>query len=68
MMLARNWDRIEIAVKKHDYDIFNAIQADNRSENLLDHVTDLARYLLLVRAEMAERGVRLKHRDKESPK
>lgn len=63
MMLARNWDRIEIAVKKHDYDIFAAIAADNRSENLLDHVNDICRYLTLVRAEMLARGVKFEHRD-----
>lgn len=57
MMLARKWDRLEKAVHKDQYDIFKTISADQRPEGILDDIRDLRRYLLLVEAEMANRGV-----------
>lgn len=51
MMLARKWDRLENAVKKHGYDIFTAIEGDTRAEGIMDDIRDLRRYLLLVEAE-----------------
>lgn len=49
MMLARKWDRLENIVKKHNYDIFSAIQNDvNQIDGVLDDIEDLRRYLLLV--------------------
>jgi hypothetical protein len=48
MMLARKWDRIENQVKRHNYDIFAAIQSDLRPEGIIDDIRDLRRYLLLV--------------------
>lgn len=62
MMLARKFDRIEQRVaaevpgaQKHN--LFQHIQADRRAEPLLDDIRDLRRYLILVEAEMAARGV-----------
>lgn len=46
-MLARKWDRIEEAVKKHGTQIF---ATDERAEGILDDFGDLRRYLLLVLA------------------
>lgn len=67
MMLARKWDRIENHVKEpltsidgeghwYPYDIFAHISADSRSEGLIDDIRDLRRYLILVEAEMRNRG------------
>jgi hypothetical protein len=68
MMLARKFDRIEQrvsseiaasgdapAVQRHN--LFQHIVADRRAEPLLDDIRDLRRYLILVEAEMAARGV-----------
>lgn len=62
MMLARKFDRIEQRVsaevpgaQKHN--LFQHILADRRAEPLLDDIRDLRRYLILVEAEMAARGV-----------
>lgn len=68
MMLARKWDRIEKRVAKdisgssgkaiaRKYDIFEHIAADRRTEGIIDDIRDLRRYLMLVEAEMAARGV-----------
>ena len=48
MMLARKWDRLENKVKEYDWDIFEAIDEDPRDEGILDDISDLRRYLLLV--------------------
>lgn len=56
MMLARKWDRIENLVKKHGYDVFNAIVSDPSANGPIDDIRDLRRYLLLVEAEMTLRG------------
>lgn len=55
MMLARKWDRLEEKIEKHGYDIFAAIESDNRTEGIIDDIRDLRRYLLLVDAEMEAR-------------
>lgn len=68
MMFARKFDRIEQrvsteiaataeapAAQKHN--LFQHILADRRAEPLLDDIRDLRRYLVLVEAEMAARGV-----------
>jgi len=55
MMLARKWDRIEVAVEKHNWDIFVTIIDDIREENTLDDIRDLRRYLTLVEAEIMDR-------------
>jgi len=52
MMLARKWDRLELQVEKHHYDVFRAIDVDGREEGVLDDIRDLRRYLMLVEAEM----------------
>jgi hypothetical protein len=68
MMLARKWDRIEQRVARHidtkdgypaatRYDVFEHISADHRVEGIIDDIRDLRRYLVLVEAEMAARGV-----------
>ena len=68
MMLARKWDRIEQRVAKGigglpsspsatRYDIFEHIAADRRTEGIIDDIRDLRRYLMLVEAEMAARGI-----------
>lgn len=53
MMLARKWDRIENQCATNNYDIF---QCDpNEKDGLLDDISDLRRYLLLVESEITER-------------
>jgi hypothetical protein len=52
MMLARKWDRLENKTNEYGWDIFEAIQDDNRPEGILDDIRDLRRYLLLVEEEM----------------
>lgn len=52
MMLARKWDRLENKTNDYGWDIFEAIQDDNRPEGILDDIRDLRRYLLLVEEEM----------------
>lgn len=60
MMLARKWDRIEIQVQHHNYNIFKAIEEDPRTgteyENVLDDIRDLRRYLILIEAELVAQG------------
>lgn len=55
MMLARKWDRLELQVQAHGYDVFKAAEADKRAEGLLDDIGDLRRYLLLVETEILQR-------------
>jgi hypothetical protein len=61
MMLARKWDRLEEMVKDgYGYDIFAAIGGTGgggEDGTILAEIRDLRRYLLLVEAEMIERGV-----------
>jgi len=54
MMLCRKWDRIEVTVKSHNYDIFEAYKKDIRLETLRDDIQDLRRYLALIEAEMID--------------
>jgi hypothetical protein len=49
MMLARKWDRIEIAAKRAEYDIFKAL---NFEPALMDDIQDLRNYLTLVEDEV----------------
>jgi hypothetical protein len=63
MMLARKWDRAELQVGQHGFDVFKAVEADQRSEGILDDIRDLRRYLMLVEAEVRARGVNPWHRD-----
>lgn len=51
MMLSRKWDRLEKFVEEHRWDIFHALNADDRAEGVIDDLRDLRRYLLLVEAE-----------------
>ena len=55
MMTARKWDRVETQLMAHGYDIFQAIEAD--PVGFLDDVGDLRRYLMLIEAEMIDRGI-----------
>ena len=57
MMLARKWDRIEAQVERHGWDVFKAIQEDNRPEGIIDDIQDLRRYLNLVESEMRVRNI-----------
>jgi hypothetical protein len=61
MMLARKWDRLEEVVEsRYRYDIFAAIAhtgGGGEDGTVLAEVRDLRRYLLLVEAEMMQRGV-----------
>ena len=50
MMLARKWDRLELQAEACNYDVFHAVENDNREEGVLDDIRDLRRYLLLVEA------------------
>jgi hypothetical protein len=52
MMLARKWDRLEAFVERFNYDVFEAIKADQRPEGILDDIRDLRRYLAMVESEM----------------
>lgn len=53
MMLARKWDRLEGQVQKDPkWDVFEHGAKDTRLEGLLDDISDLRRYLLLVEAEI----------------
>lgn len=66
MMLARKWDRLENRVQQDvigrgnrpapQWDVFAHIEADERSEGIIDDIRDLCRYLILVEAEMLRRG------------
>jgi hypothetical protein len=53
MMLARKWDRLEQFLSKaqKQFDIFDAIEKDQRAEGIIDDIRDLRRYLCLVEAE-----------------
>lgn len=55
MMFARKTDRLEVAVKRHNYDVFVAATADTREEGILDDIRDARRYLALIEAEILER-------------
>jgi hypothetical protein len=61
MMLARKWDRLEEVVEsRYRYDVFDAIKSTGgggEDGTVLAEVRDLRRYLLLVEAEMMQRGV-----------
>jgi hypothetical protein len=68
MMFARKWDRIGQRVATRidaaggapgatRDNVFEHIVADRRTEGVIDDIRDLRRYLLLVEAEMAARGV-----------
>lgn len=66
MMLCRKWDRLEKFLEEQGYDIFKALDADTRGEGIIDDIRDLRRYLLLVEAEAAARGIecaQATHRD-----
>ena len=56
MMLARKWDRIEQRMQNENinYDIFKALDIEDRQEGILDDIQDLRRYLLLVEGEFYE--------------
>ncbi len=56
MMLARKWDRIEKQVSATAFNVFRAIEVDERKEGVIDDIRDLRRYLMLVEAECRERG------------
>lgn len=56
-VIVRKIDRLEEQVKKHVYNIFEAIRGDSREEGVIDDIRDLRRYLMLVEAEMMEQGV-----------
>ena len=47
-MLARKWDRIEEQVKRHGWNILEALKQDQREEGLIDDIMDLMGYLMLV--------------------
>ena len=57
MMLSRKWDRLEIQTEQHGYDIFKAIEEDQRAEGILDDLKDLRQYLMLVEADIQCRQV-----------
>lgn len=66
MMLCRKWDRLEKFCNEHGWDIFKALDADERGEGIIDDIRDLRRYLLLIEAEAKARGIacaQATHRD-----
>ena len=72
MMLARKWDRIELAAKREGWDIFKALTEKcarrdvptEEFDDLLGDIRDLRRYLLLVDAEFCKENA---HRIGEAP-
>jgi phage major head subunit gpT-like protein len=54
MMLARKWDRIEVAASEKGWDIFKAFE-EKGGESLQDTIADLRAYLLLVEEECLRR-------------
>lgn len=67
MMLARKWDRLENQCKKHGWDIFTAIDTDQRPEGIIDDIRDLRRYLLLVEEHAAPRIIQLDKDGAQAP-
>jgi hypothetical protein len=59
MMLARKWDRIELAAQQCDveWDVIRAAQHDKREEDVEEDINDLIGYLILVSAEIRRRRV-----------
>lgn len=49
-VMARKMDRLDASAEQFDYDIFKALDNDQRSESVLDDIRDLRRYLLLIEA------------------
>lgn len=80
MMMARKWDRMENRVRVSTtgseegapgagaWDIFAHVEADQRSEGVIDDIRDLRRYLMLVEADLRARGFRAGHRDNQPDK
>lgn len=56
MMAARKWDRLELAAKDCEWNIFDAGATDRREEGILDDIKDLRAYLLLIEDHI--RGIR----------
>jgi hypothetical protein len=56
-IMVRKADRIETAVEKINYDIFQALRNDTRKEGLIDDIRDLRRYLDLLEAWAIEEGI-----------
>jgi hypothetical protein len=52
MMAARKFDRLELTVQRHGWDIFAAAAADMREEGVLDDIGDLRRYLMLIESHI----------------
>lgn len=52
MMLARKFDRIELAAKEANWDIFEAARRQPGEDGILDDIKDLRRYLVLVEGEI----------------
>lgn len=77
MMQARKWDRMENRVERAivspdpdginagPWDIFAHVEADQRSEGVIDDIRDLRRYLMLVEADLRARGFTAEHRDNQ---
>ena len=51
LIYVRKPDRLELGVKRFNYDIFEALHNDERSESVLDDIRDARRYLMLIEAE-----------------
>jgi len=66
MVMVRKFDRLEQAMPKFNYDIFDAVVQDPRSEGVLDDIRDARRYLYLIEAEIRARGINPAHRDNSS--
>jgi len=56
-IMVRKADRIEAAVERINYDIFQALRNDTRKEGLIDDIRDLRRYLDLLEAWAIEEGI-----------
>jgi hypothetical protein len=57
MVMIRKFDRMERTVEKAGFDIFQAVEADQRPEGLIDDIRDARRYLVLIEAELRMRGL-----------
>ena len=57
MVMIRKFDRMERQVEKYGYDVVKAVQADQRSEGLIDDIRDARRYLMLIESWLREMGL-----------
>lgn len=55
--LSRKWDRIELALEIHHYDIFEALKANPGDTGLIDDIRDLRNYCTLIEEHAIATGI-----------